>query len=53
MRKFFGILGLVWKLYIAIVFVIVAVLFYPFFLVLIMNPKWKKLVLSFLLFGVG
>lgn len=50
MRKFFGILGLVWKLYIAIVFVIVAVLFYPFFLVLIMNPKWKKF--SFKLFVV-
>jgi 1-acyl-sn-glycerol-3-phosphate acyltransferase len=43
-----GILGLIWKLYIAIVFAIFAILFYPFFLVILINQKWKKF--SFKLF---
>lgn len=50
MRNFFGVFGLIWKLYIAVVFGIFALLFYPFFLVLIMRPQWKKI--SFKLFIV-
>jgi len=48
MRNFFGVFGLIWKLYIALVFSFFALLFYPLFLVLIMNPNWKKF--SFKLF---
>jgi 1-acyl-sn-glycerol-3-phosphate acyltransferase len=45
-----GILGLIWKLYIALIFVIFAILFYPFFLAVLINPNWKKF--SFKLFIV-
>lgn len=50
MRIVFGILGLLWKIYIALVFSIFAILFYPFFLMLLINPNWKKY--SFKLFFI-
>ena len=50
MRIVFGILGLLWKLYIAVIFSFFAILFYPFFLVILINPNWKKF--SFKLFLV-
>lgn len=45
-----GLFGLIWKLYIALVFSVFAILFYPFFLVILINPNWKKF--SFKLFLV-
>ena len=43
-----GILSLLWKLYIGIVFCIIAVVLYPFFLIVLISPSLKKL--SFKLF---
>lgn len=48
MRNILGVFGLIWKLYIAIIFCTLAILLYPFFLIVLMNPKWKKM--SFNLF---
>lgn len=48
MKIVFGILGLFWKLYIALIFIVFAILFYPFFLVVLLNSNWKKF--SFKLF---
>jgi 1-acyl-sn-glycerol-3-phosphate acyltransferase len=45
-----GITGLIWKIYIALIFSIFAILFYPFFLILLINSKWKKF--SFKLFFI-
>jgi 1-acyl-sn-glycerol-3-phosphate acyltransferase len=50
MRIILGISGLLWKVYIAVIFSIFAILFYPFFLVLLINPNLKKF--SFNLFLV-
>lgn len=48
MRNFIGVFGLIWKLYMVIVFSIFALLFYPLFLILLLNPNGKKI--SFKLF---
>ena len=48
MKVIFGILSLVWKLYISIVFFTLAIILYPFFLVVLRLPKYKKF--SFKLF---
>jgi 1-acyl-sn-glycerol-3-phosphate acyltransferase len=50
MGKIVGFLGLIWKLYIACIFSIFAILFYPFFLVLLINPNWKKFSFKLFLF---
>jgi 1-acyl-sn-glycerol-3-phosphate acyltransferase len=50
MRFIAGFFGLIWKLYIALVFSFFAILLYPFFFILLMNPIWKKL--SFKLFVI-
>ena len=42
MQKIVGVFGLIWKLYIALVFFIFALLFYPFFWVLQLRPSWRK-----------
>ena len=42
MQKIVGVFGLIWKLYIAVVFFIFALLFYPFFWVLQLRPSWRK-----------
>ncbi len=42
MRIFFGVLSIFWKLYIAVVFFVFAILLYPFFLVVLIKPSWKK-----------
>jgi 1-acyl-sn-glycerol-3-phosphate acyltransferase len=42
MKVFAGIIGFIWKCWVAIVFFVFAILFYPFFLVLVANEKWKK-----------
>jgi 1-acyl-sn-glycerol-3-phosphate acyltransferase len=42
MHKVFGVLSLLWKLYIAIIFFIIAILMYPFFLIVLIRPTWKK-----------
>ena len=43
-----GIASLLWKCYVAVIFVIFAVALYPFFWILLSNKKWKKI--SFRLF---
>ena len=43
-----GLFSLLWKCYVAVIFVIFAVALYPFFWVLLSNKKWKKI--SFRLF---
>ena len=43
MQKISGIFGLLWKLYIAVVFFIFALLFYPFFWTLQLRQTWRKL----------
>ncbi|TXI83389.1 MAG: 1-acyl-sn-glycerol-3-phosphate acyltransferase [Crocinitomicaceae bacterium] len=48
MATFRGILGLLWKLYVGIIFVIFALALYPIFLVLLTSEKGKKI--SFRLF---
>lgn len=48
MNKIKGILSLLWKVYVGIIFVIFALALYPLFLVLLSNKKWKKV--SFRLF---
>jgi 1-acyl-sn-glycerol-3-phosphate acyltransferase len=48
MRFILGVIGLFWKLYIALIFSVFAILFYPFFLVILLNSNWKKF--SFKLF---
>ncbi len=45
-----GLFSLLWKCYVAVIFVIFAVALYPFFWVLLSNKKWKKI--SFRLFVV-
>jgi 1-acyl-sn-glycerol-3-phosphate acyltransferase len=50
MRITKGILGLFWKLYIAFVFSIFAIFFYPFFLILLLNSNWKKYSFNLFLF---
>ena len=42
MQKIKGVLGLLWKLYIAVVFFIFALLFYPFFWTLQLRQTWRK-----------
>jgi 1-acyl-sn-glycerol-3-phosphate acyltransferase len=42
MQKIVGVFGLIWKLYIALVFFIFALLFYPFFWVLQLKSAWRK-----------
>lgn len=37
-----GFLSLIWKVYVAIVFAVFAVLFYPFLWVVLLVPSWKK-----------
>lgn len=41
-KLFKGILSLLWKLYVGIVFVIFALLLYPLFFVLLLKKSWKK-----------
>ena len=48
MKTFFGVLALLWKLYIAVIFTFFAILLYPFFFVVLFRPEWKKF--SFKLF---
>jgi 1-acyl-sn-glycerol-3-phosphate acyltransferase len=48
MNSLKGIVSLLWKCYVAVIFVIFAVVLYPFFWVLLSNKKWKKI--SFRLF---
>ena len=43
-----GIASLLWKCYVAIIFVIFAIVLYPFFWILLSNKNWKKI--SFRLF---
>lgn len=50
MRIVKGILSLLWKCYVGTVFVVFALVLYPFFLILLSNKKWKKI--SFRLFVV-
>jgi 1-acyl-sn-glycerol-3-phosphate acyltransferase len=42
MKEMKGILSLVWKLYVGVLFVALAVLLYPFFYLLLLYPSWKK-----------
>ena len=42
MQKILGVFGLIWKLYIALVFFIFALLFYPLFWVLQLKSTWRK-----------
>jgi 1-acyl-sn-glycerol-3-phosphate acyltransferase len=42
MQKIVGVFGLIWKLYIALVFFVFALLFYPFFWVLQLRLSWRK-----------
>lgn len=42
MQKIVGMFGLIWKLYIAVIFFIFALLFYPLFWVLQLKAKWRK-----------
>jgi 1-acyl-sn-glycerol-3-phosphate acyltransferase len=42
MQKIVGLFGIIWKLYIALVFFIFALLFYPFFWVLQLKSTWRK-----------
>lgn len=42
MQQIKGIFGLIWKLYIALVFFVFAVLFYPFFWTLQLNESWRQ-----------
>jgi 1-acyl-sn-glycerol-3-phosphate acyltransferase len=42
MRIITGILSLIWKIYIGVVFTVFAIALYPFFLVLLSRPQWKK-----------
>jgi 1-acyl-sn-glycerol-3-phosphate acyltransferase len=42
MKRILGVFGLIWKLYIAAVFTVFAIIFYPFFLIVLINPNWKK-----------
>ena len=42
MQKIVGVFGLIWKLYIALVFFIFALLFYPLFWVLQLKSAWRK-----------
>ena len=42
MRVLSGILSLVWKCYIGIVFCVLALVLYPFFFTVLLNPRWKK-----------
>jgi len=42
MGLFGGILSLIWKIYIGIIFVIFAILFYPFLWFILLKPSWKK-----------
>ena len=48
MNSLKGIASLLWKCYVAVIFVIFAVVLYPFFWILLSNKKWKKI--SFRLF---
>jgi 1-acyl-sn-glycerol-3-phosphate acyltransferase len=42
MQKIIGVFGLIWKLYIAVVFFIFALLFYPLFWALQLKSSWRK-----------
>jgi len=42
MKYIKGSLSILWKVYIAIIFSIFAILFYPFLYTLLLNKKWKK-----------
>ena len=48
MKLLTGVFGLIWKFYIAIIFVFFAILLYPFFFAVLFRPHWKKF--SFYLF---
>ena len=48
MKTIIGIFGLIWKFYIAVIFVFFAIVLYPFFFVILFRPQWKKF--SFYLF---
>lgn len=50
MKLIRGILGLLWKCWVGLVFVLFAILFYPFFAILLSRETWKKK--SFYLFVV-
>jgi 1-acyl-sn-glycerol-3-phosphate acyltransferase len=42
MRILKGCLGFIWKCWVGIVFCLFAILLYPFFFIVLSNPKWKK-----------
>jgi 1-acyl-sn-glycerol-3-phosphate acyltransferase len=42
MRILIGSLGFIWKCWVGIVFCIFALVLYPFFFIVLSNPKWKK-----------
>jgi 1-acyl-sn-glycerol-3-phosphate acyltransferase len=42
MRILTGSLGFIWKCWVGIVFCIFALVLYPFFFIVLSNPKWKK-----------
>lgn len=42
MRRISGIFSFLWKCYIGIVFAILAIVLYPFFLLILSNKAWKK-----------
>jgi 1-acyl-sn-glycerol-3-phosphate acyltransferase len=42
MQKIKGLFGLIWKLYIAVVFFVFALLFYPFFWALQLKAEWRR-----------
>jgi 1-acyl-sn-glycerol-3-phosphate acyltransferase len=48
MKELRGVLSLLWKMYVGIVFVFFAVILYPLFYLMLLNPSWKKV--SFKLF---
>ena len=50
MRYLIGIFGLIWKFYIAIVFSFLAIILYPFFLIVLANTKWKKMSFNLFIF---
>lgn len=50
MRYILGVFGLIWKLYIAVIFCALAIILYPFFLIVLMNPKWKKMSFNLFIF---
>lgn len=42
MRLVIGIPSFIWKIYVGLIFVVFAVLFYPFMLILLSRPDWKQ-----------